>query len=773
MRQSAVITRWRPSHRISRRTMKQAALAAALVYMVLLGGTDAGKLDTWVRALNALLGAAMILLWIREARRGIDLVDAAVTVAILGFLVTCLTSRFPRESLDAATGALAYGSAFCVARRALREPRNRHLLIEALATCGLAIALVFGVAWGAVWLEWLSLNGFASLPPLDLRLPAGIHRHYYAVVILLSLLLPALVVCLSRPRLRYAAAAAIGVAAALVVMSGSRTVWLALTLTGAALALVAFRRPSRRALLIGLAVAAAGLVAVWLGIADPLLRRVLAFATVEARFAIWEESLEAWRLSPWVGLGPGSFSEAMSLVGLFDRLEDVGRHADNAAIQQLAESGILGLVLVGLPVGAILALAFRRAARRGGGLARAGFAGIVLFVASAITNNPSDYANSVLIVIAWAALAVPFGAARGVAHPAPMRAGVMSRLSVAGGSVVLAATASTLLAAVAYDAAAGRLLAGDRAGAVAALGTAVALDPTFALYVRELGANHLALGEAASATTHLQAAVAANHADPTALRSLALSLSSQGRHAEAIAAAQLAVERKSEDPVNRLMLAHVAERGAAGSVASDALVHVIEADPWIVAAPSWRQSFPGGADLRTLVAAAADKWGSGRGSAPRQTIEPAWLVGLTGRQDLASEAVNHFPAATASTRAMVLALGCRVPEAVAMLASATPDEQTTIQYHTTKLIIGRLADDPDIEALIRLAELRHPLLGTLARERIAGSSPTSGPSEDFRLYERRSLPAVGHLRFPTADEGLSVWLQRPAAAARQLTGGCR
>ncbi len=113
-------------------------------------------------------------------------------------------------------------------------------------------------------------------------------------------------------------------------------------------------------LLGGAAVAGAALLLV---ITDP--SRAEGLATIErllrepggppeARGLLWAE---AWRLSGWLGLGPGGFPPAAGLG------QDRGLHPHNHAIEALVEGGIVGLFLWCLAFGGGAAVFLARAGR--------------------------------------------------------------------------------------------------------------------------------------------------------------------------------------------------------------------------------------------------------------------------------------------------------------------------------------------------------------------------------------------------------------------------
>jgi hypothetical protein len=157
------------------------------VFTVLIGGSDAGRFVTVVRAMSATIGAVMIVVYLVRAPSRHDVVDLLVLGGLLAFLVTCVTSSMPRLSFDAATTAIAYAAAFYVARGAVADARGRQVAITVLGVAGTMISMTFLAIWAGVWFRWMSVPG-AGLPPFDLQLPATPYRHYYLVGMVAALL---------------------------------------------------------------------------------------------------------------------------------------------------------------------------------------------------------------------------------------------------------------------------------------------------------------------------------------------------------------------------------------------------------------------------------------------------------------------------------------------------------------------------------------------------------------------------------------------------------
>ena len=750
--------------------------ALLVAYFVLVGGTDASVTSTPLRALDALIGGALIVLWLRRLPRDNDALDRATLVALLAFLVAGAFSRYPRQSFDAALAATAYVAAFHLGRRAFADAATRARLVIVLAALGLAISTAFVAAWGSAWIEWGVLTRFEGWPPVDLVLPRGPYRHPHVVGMLVALLAPALLV-LGRIRVRWAKAiAAAGLLAAVLVlvMSGSRTVWLAAvvaSLVGITLLLQRGAPPrlfSGWVLVTAGAIAAGAVAAAWLtGAADAFVGRITDLATFGGRGRIWSAALEMWGSSPLVGTGPGSFPLELSQVGFYDGTGFTPRHADNTVIQLLAETGIAGVAGA-----AFTAWAFLRAALpvRSAGQALALVA--VVFVAVAgLADNPTDTSNLIVLAVTWAAVATSRPPAMSAVRAARRRyrsaRWIRVATAVAAGIVALAATI-TYLASASFDAARTRLAAGDRPGALAALHVAVTLDPGMALYRRDRGMLELVTGDAVGAERDFQAALEINPSDDTAVRGLAIIASLGDRHGQALLWARHALGLQRAELANVLLLAAIAER-AGNSIAADAaLSDAVRQAPWLTAGPHWTGSFPSGDRLEGVLERAGHAWAAGVRAPALTDLQPTWLAALTGRGDIADALSRDPEPLPATSRALVGAFDCDASTAEAAardLEAALAAEGHARAHWTVRALVWRLAGR-DLEETIRLARLRAPAVADALTREAWPLLPLSDGAQDYRFYRRQAVPGIDvGLTLPSAEQGLAAWLNDPYGAA--------
>jgi O-antigen ligase len=728
-------------------------LAAALIYFILLGGSDAGQEITELRALGALISGGLIACCLAWGSRFGDRSDRLTILSLLFFLTACGLSEFPRFSFDAATTALALVAAFLVAREVLASSRARDLAITVLGLCGLVLALAFLTLWGAVWIRWLSVPG-AGLPPLDLILPVGPYRHYHVVGMTISMLLPAMIVIAGRRGLvRVIAIVGILAAISVIVMSGSRTVWLA-TIVGLALPVMAQQAGLLRRIPLA-AYAAAGAVALLVflsGVANPVLNRLVGTSTITLRSEIWGATLDRWLAHPFAGSGPGTFSITLTLGEYFAHFPDVGRHADNAVIQLLAEAGMLGILSLALLVAAVIA-----GVRQRTDSPWAPLAGLLIFASSSFTDNPSDTSSLTVIALVWAALATAHEGAIAPAATDGRHRQVIRRASIGAFALVAISVSLTILASWSFDQARALARRGEDVAALEHLSQAVRLDPAFALYRRERGIWAEVLGHHASALADLLAAHRLNIADASTLRALALLAGAAGEDEAAIHWAEEAVGLRATHAENRLTLAYVAEKAGNPELAAKALTEVLRREPWIAAASDWAELFPSGERLVTLLNRAQQE-ASKPLSDQRLSLADAWLAA----ELRLSPPAEMAPDAAASSAV----IDCRLADATGAIREMSAAEATGSDALQARILVATATNDPARHDVLELASLRWPLLGILATRQVGGDSPFSDPSVDVTIYRRRPMLAADlGLTFPTSTAGISMWLREPSAAA--------
>lgn len=752
--------RGRQTHGVN---FRRVVLATLLVYIALLGGTEAGVFTPELKAVNAVIGAAIIVWWAALLRRGSDRTDLVAMVGLLAFLAACVFSAYPRQSFEPAVAAVAWAGAFGVARRETVNPASRAILIRLLGLVALLLAVYVAMSWGGVWVDWVRVAG--SAPPLNLRLPHDIFRHYYVIAMLLATLLPASV-ALFPTRWRVIALPAAVVSVALILGSGSRGTWLAVVL--AALAFMSIHIERGRGWERGrlLAVfAAAGTVVVagvvgllGTGLWESLSSRLLTSSTISYRADLWLHTLELAAADPLTGIGPGAHAIGISLTGLLEQYRWEARHADNALIQLVGEAGVLGLITAVCSVSAVV-IGWRR--RVSG--ANVGAIGLVIFAGSSLANNPTDTPAIVAVAIAHAALVAPL---RQPHHPA---ASVSRRWTVATGvlalscgAVVGAAVASTTVAGMMNREARQHATERNWPQAIAVLDRAIRLDPHLALYRKERGILQLEAGQPVEAMVNLRRAVELNPADTAGLRALAIAHGAIDDPASAMAAAGRAVEIAPMFEENHLALAKVSEfhdRAAA----DDASVHAIAVAPWITAAPGWDASFASDLDEGVVLERA---WALVSLKAPsaREATALAWLASASGQSQ---QTLDHPSIGlTTPLAALSAVLDCDMSKALRQMETLGDEWIASTPGIVARVMIARLDGRQALEADLAAARLRHPELALAAIGPLPEVSLFHGLSENARMYRSTGLAgAVPGPAVPRSLNGLNAWLLDPRSAA--------
>ena len=400
------------------------AAIGAFTYMVLLGGTRVSEVDPVLSAISGLVAAPIIGLYIWRIELA-DRIDRLVLAATILFVGSCAFSLLPRQSLEPALAAIAYGAALFVARGVLARPAAARALVWALVGLSAGMTLLTAARWGVYLVEWMSLAGWRTVPALNMELPSVPWGHRHDLALLLVMLYPAWWV--GRPsRARRVAALIVGaVVAALVVIDGSRTLWFAIVVAAAASAAVALRgRPGVRfpkgrwvGLAAVLTVGIAGVALLATGVGGSVLGRLTNFESVGWRTAMWEALIDWWLAHPLAGGGPGSFPWLLQGTGYFDTSSFAPRHPDSAPIQLLAEGGLLGIAAMVVLLVAIAPPLVRSRA------AAPAFA-LVAFATASLASNPTDFAFMVMVAIAWVAYALPRQSA--AARDRQSRAGAFS-----------------------------------------------------------------------------------------------------------------------------------------------------------------------------------------------------------------------------------------------------------------------------------------------------------------------------------------------------------
>jgi O-antigen ligase len=731
---------------------------AIAVYLILLGGTEAGVIIPAIRAANAAIAGVLILFWIQRMPRDHDGIDRVALLALLGFLVASAMASYPRQALDAATAATGWTAAFYLGRRLAANPRTVRFALDAVGIAGLAIAFLFAVLWGATFARWGAVAGFADIPLFRIHLHPLMFRHVHVVALTALMLAPA-VVQLARIRaLRPVVALGCAAIVFVVLASGSRTAWLAALIASALTIGLRLTRRARsnvpsRASTLAIVSAAAGVLAVlfFTGAATPLLDRLTTLYTVAGRLQIWAGALQLWSQHPLTGTGPGSFVAALPGSDYFQANAFAPRHADNATIQLLMEGGAVAALPIALAAATIGWRVLKRAPL-------VAVWAIACFGFASLTDNPTDTAGLNAALIFWLALALP-SSARTEHQPQSVGA---SRLLTASAFVVAIVYASVSAASFAYQAALARAAEGDLPGSRVALELAVTLDPGLAIYRRELGLVALAQNETSHGLRHLKIALHQSPLDDVTMRAIAIAESRLGLHQRAATTARMAADLRPATIANLILAAALSHEANDLATSRAYLLQAIQIEPFLPASPSW-DAIGAAKDtavlVETAVALARER--------PEATLPFAyssdWLIAMGRPSSDSPDKGPEVRSASGTISAWALLLSCDPNAALMTIRAAEVSEGASGVYWFVRAAIAS-AVGSSIDK--NLAALAVPDLGQLLQGPPGGVSPAFDAPQDRRAYARDSLMSLpGFQRFPTHNGAVASWLANPFAAA--------
>jgi O-antigen ligase/tetratricopeptide (TPR) repeat protein len=632
--------------------LAQRALLAAGIYLVLIGGTTIGETDPALRFVNGLIGGALILAYLFRGPALMDRVDRGVLAALLFFLAATTLSSFPRQSFDAALTALAYTAAFFVARGLFADERMRSVYVTVVIASSVILTLLFAQLWLGPIFEWWARVDFRVVPPLSFELAGFPWGHRHDVTTLIVMLYPAWWIGRPSP-LRRVARIVIGILVALIVLvDGSRTVWLAIAMATAVPLLTWIARHRWSLWGAALAVAGIGVTAAALtftGVGSSLVERGLNAATLDWRTAMWGPLLDQWTTQPVAGAGPGSFPWILQLTGYFDTNSWAPRHPDSVIVQTLAEGGLLGLAAVGVLAATVAPVIIR-------GRTAAAQWSLTLFAVSAIGATPTDFGFLLVVALAWTAYAAPRASAT-IRTETPRRRG-LSMVSAAMFAVVAVVYGMTTVASFAYAEARAAVEESRLADAHGPLALARAMDPSLALYPRQEGATYILEGAPDRAAASLERAVRLNPADDLAWRTLALAKDALGDVRGRDAALNVAVSLQRSDATNLMLRAYWWGQAGRQEQAADALAEVTQAWPTIAYAPGWSVLADTAGGSSTVVAEAAARWLSHAPMPERPFDQGLWLTALADQTDLRDRAISESPWGEPLSLAALAAMVC-------------------------------------------------------------------------------------------------------------------
>jgi tetratricopeptide (TPR) repeat protein len=739
------------------------AALAAFCYVVLLGGTAEGEVQPLLRLANAGLAAALILYYVLKAPGRADRMDLGILAGLVLFSAAALLSVFPRQSFDALLAVTTYAAALFVARELMARATARVAFIRVLMALSALLALITVDRWFPAFLEWWSIAGWSVLPPLDLNLAAAPWGHRHDLALLSAMLYPSWWIGRGSPLQRACAVVIGGLTLALVVIDGSRMLWLALVVATAFLVVPRIVRrwePNRdlRLLLVGGTLAAAVLFTTGAGAA--LLDRLSSLSSLAWRGAMWGPLTEAWLSHPLAGLGPGSFPWVLQLTDYFNTSSYAPRHPDSVLFQLLAEGGLLGLAALSVVVASLVPAIL-------GGRSLAARWALIGFAVAGFGSNPTDFAFLLAVAIAWAAYAVPHEQIEGQEHSwnRVTLTAALGSLGVAGVAYSL-----TLAASFAYEQARTAIEAGRLAPALTPLDVAVTLDPEMALYSRQRGTLHYLLKDEISAIRDLTHATELNPSDDLAWRTLGLAAAAGGNQAAAESAIRRALAAQRSDPTNLLLLADWQTDTGRGADALATLGEVVQSWPWTIGAPGWGNVIRPSTTTQQVIEEAIARWQRMDPSPEPFSGQGIWLATLGGRPDLIEGAIEQSGTSRSLAQATIAVFRCD-SNAARLLERLPASERRTYLYWLLRLRESAMRGSLDAGAL-RIVEITGgaSLSFDEAQARLNPLNENGAPgfSADAWGYRRPPInwPA-DVIALPSPGAGAARWLLDPLGAMQE------
>ena len=342
-----------------RRILGWGAIALLASYCLLIGGGWAGKYDVDLRRISLLLTTIGIGGWIVLALRDPSwrprTVFAPGIVIALGVMaVTTITSQWPRLGVEYVAWAILLATLYLILQRIMSKPFFRDRVMAFATVAAFVIGIAFVILVVSDWVAWWGLVGRIATPPLRPDSESLTFGNPSAVMTVSILLTASAVGFLGVGSRRKATIVVAAVALALLVtlLSGSRAGWLGLAMAiGATSILWLLFGEHRRALVdlvrsrtlryLAIPLVAAG--SILLVIVGPGVIARASSGGEAWRTSFYEASVQMFRASPVVGLGPGTWAPQRVPFTSDANLDYYIPHAHDLYLQTAAEFGLLGL----------------------------------------------------------------------------------------------------------------------------------------------------------------------------------------------------------------------------------------------------------------------------------------------------------------------------------------------------------------------------------------------------------------------------------------------
>jgi O-Antigen ligase len=459
----------------------------------------------------------LFILVMRRAEMPRTSIDAPVLTVLMAIGVASVFGQSPGLAAGAFAASLAFALMLPISLIAIRKHPGLTALVVLVPTLWLALGTIAQLVTPRF--DWYLAGGPSLIPPVRI---GGETTAFGSVAVPPFILLGALPLAFAIPNAtvrRILLGVTIAMGVILSALSGSRSAWIA-----AAAAIVVFaapelrrlsrfdiRRPSRRqwALLAGAGILVLGLI-VYEG------PRLTALSSLVYRGRLWSDTLEAWRSSPWIGIGPGTMPYARQAAAAQFPLHQA--HSHDVALGILGDAGFLGLAL-----GAFLVVGFFWVAgphRSRTLLGRAATAVLAGYLAASFFEDLTFLPNFSLIVVLLAGLALTDA---GAVAWRPIRA-VTPVLAFAGAAAITL-TAAVLArdgAALAYRAGADTAAAAQWPAATRWFAISEAIDPWQPSTPKSLAIAADASGDDAAARAAATRATSLNAGDGASWTNLAI-----------------------------------------------------------------------------------------------------------------------------------------------------------------------------------------------------------------------------------------------------------
>ena len=439
--------------------------------------------------------------------------------------IATVMSGAPRLGIEYVAWSIVLTVLYLILQRLMASSFFRDRIMALATISAFVVGGMFVTMATATWFAWWVEIGHLATPPLRPSLESLTFGNPSAVMTASVLLTASAVAYLGGGSRRRAAiaVAAVALACAVVLLSGSRSGWLAVAIATGTTAILWLLVPRHRSAIttmvrsraVRIATIPAVVVAIILLVAAApgVIQRVAAGGEAY-RTAFFAAAIRMFESSPLVGVGPGNWAPLRIPFTPATDVDYYIPHAHDIYLQTLAEYGVLGLaagIIVVVLLGRLLLGAVRDADPV---RARVGWCALFATIYFAAHQTLDFYANAPSILLAFA---IPIAWLDATANPAARAA--TANATPGDHASVIRLPAGRVIAAIGIVAI---------VGSVALLGWAEVGAQSM-----DQGKRNLDAGETSAAIDAIGAAIASDPAIPSYHFSMGLALARDGRLAEA------------------------------------------------------------------------------------------------------------------------------------------------------------------------------------------------------------------------------------------------